>query len=481
MKEQPNVVFILADQLRARSLPAYGENQIATPNIEALADEGVTFTNAVSTCPLCTPYRSMLVTGRHPFTTGHVVNNVRTRHDEVSIADAFGEAGYTTGWIGKWHLYSGDEPEFVDFEYIPEGRDRLGFDYFRAYNYHCQFYDGQLCLENDEHECWEGYETKGLLTYVREFIDDSSSPFCLFVSPHMPHHGGPIPGNRLTQDASPGGKLAPNRFYDGLPETPSLPANVPEDLRSYSAGEYRDYLAMILAIDEMVGDTVSILESRGLLENTIVVFASDHGTLMGAHGTALYHGYATPAEERAHQPWMKRTPWEESIGVPLFVRLPDQERSGSVSDVLVSPMDFFPTLCGLCGVPVPVTVEGKDLSDAWMARPGADEHTELFGLYVNDAYFMSGMEWRGIRTKRWSWFRYLNGETGLYDLENDPDQMHNLVDDPEHAPLVRDMEAKLVERMRDRHDEFRPASEYRNWLDQRRIVRNARGPFSERE
>ena len=120
--KQPNVVYLLADQSRARSLPAYGERQIATPNIDRLVCEGITFTNAVATCPLCAPYRSMLVTGRQPLETGHVINNVRARHDEISIADAFNHAGYRTGWVGKWHLYSAEQREIVDFEYIPEGK-----------------------------------------------------------------------------------------------------------------------------------------------------------------------------------------------------------------------------------------------------------------------------------------------------------------------------------------------------------------------
>lgn len=96
----------------------------------------------------------MLVTGRRPLETGHVINNVRARHDEISIADAFGHAGYRTGWVGKWHLYSGEQPEIVDFEYISDGRDRLGFDYFRAYNYHTQYFDGPLCLAGGGRERW---------------------------------------------------------------------------------------------------------------------------------------------------------------------------------------------------------------------------------------------------------------------------------------------------------------------------------------
>ena len=268
MPKQPNVVYLLADQLRARSLPAYGERQIATPNIDRLVREGIRFTNAVATCPLCAPYRSMLVTGRQPLETGHVINNVRARHDEISIADAFNHAGYRTGWVGKWHLYSGEQPEIVGFEYIPDGRDRLGFDFFRAYNYHTQYFDGPLCLDGGGHERWRGYETTGLLRYVDEFLDQAATkqePFCLFVAPHMPHHGGAIPGGRVTQDASPSGRLAPDDCLRRVPEQPVLPPNVPPELLAEATDCYRDYLAMTVAVDDMLGAVLQRLRRDALL------------------------------------------------------------------------------------------------------------------------------------------------------------------------------------------------------------------------
>ena len=214
--KQLNVVYLLADQLRARSLPAYGERQIETPNIDRLVRAGITFTNAVATCPLCAPYRSMLVTGRQPLETGHVINNVRARHDEISIADAFNHAGYRTGWVGKWHLYSGEQPEIVDFEYIPDGRDRLGFGYFRAYNYHTQYFDGPLCLDGGGHERWRGYETTGLLRYVDEFLEavtEKREPFCLFRGAA---HAAPRRGD-------PGRQGDPGR----LTERPARPRRLP--------------------------------------------------------------------------------------------------------------------------------------------------------------------------------------------------------------------------------------------------------------
>ena len=125
MNKKPNIVFLLADQLRAMSLPLYGETQIETPNIDRLASEGMTFDNSISTCPVCSPYRSMLLTGRHPQTTGHIINFVNTRHDEISLADTLKENDYQTAWIGKWHLHRGSFPAISGRDFVPEGRDRF--------------------------------------------------------------------------------------------------------------------------------------------------------------------------------------------------------------------------------------------------------------------------------------------------------------------------------------------------------------------
>ncbi|MCY4569291.1 MAG: sulfatase-like hydrolase/transferase, partial [Candidatus Poribacteria bacterium] len=105
MTDKPNIVYLLADQIRACSLPVYGDTQIETPHIDRLAQEGTVFSNAIATAPVCTPYRSMMLTGRHPQTTGHLINFVRTRHDEIGLGDVFSRNGYRTAWVGKWHLH----------------------------------------------------------------------------------------------------------------------------------------------------------------------------------------------------------------------------------------------------------------------------------------------------------------------------------------------------------------------------------------
>jgi arylsulfatase A-like enzyme len=457
MDSRPNVLFLLADQLRACSLPVYGETQIHTPHIDRLEDQGVVFTNALATCPVCTPYRSMLLTGRHPQTTGHLINFVRTRHSEIGIGDVFSRAGYRTGWVGKWHLHTGSFPQVRDaLDYVPEGRDRLGFEYWRGYNFHTDYFHGSVNLDDWHVERWQGYETEALNRYAFEFMEQGDDrPFCLFLSPHQPHWTS--------------FQFAPDAYYARLPEQLVLPENVPPSKRDESVEMYRHYLAMTLAIDDMLGDLLDYLDRSGKAENTLLIFTSDHGTQVGAHGI---------------DPWKKKMPYTESLQVPWIVRWPSTFEGGETRDVLTSPVDILPSLCGLCDIPVPRTVEGVDLSAAWKGTPGAFERDAVLTMNFGATYdyLVDGEEWRGVRTKRHSYVRWLDGKVELYDLEADPLEMRNLAAVPEAAMLRREMENTLRSLMARRNDELVPCTSYRDWFDPyRRIVRNAYGPLGDPE
>ena len=456
MTSRPNLVFILPDQLRAASLPLYGEHQIETPNLDRLAAEGVTLDNAISTCPVCTPYRSMLVTGRHPQTTGHLMNSTRTRHTEISVADAFANRGYRTAWVGKWHLHTGAWPAQNVPDWVPEGRDRLGFQFWRAYNMHMVYFDGFINAGDWNYERWQGYETGALARYGFEFMDEAGSdPFCLFLSPHQPHFT-PF-------------EWAPAGYYDRLPKALVLPQNVAEEQRDNAQEMYRHYLAMTLALDDMVGQVMEYLERTGRAENTLLIFTSDHGSQFGAHG-----GY----------PFQKKQPYEESLRVPCVMRLPGILEGGVRRDALTAPVDFFPSLCSLCGVPIPRTVEGHDLSPAWCGLPGAFEQDALLTMNFSAKYdwLEDGAEWRGVRTKTHSYARRRDGRVELYDLANDPLELTNLAEQADHADARDRMEARMRSLQAIRGDELVACTAWRHWLDsQRRVVHNAFGPLSDPE
>ena len=462
--KKPNVVVLFPDQLRAQSLPLYGtdalrEDQIETPNIERLAARGVRLDNAFSNCPVCTPARAMLVTGRYPQSTGHLINSTRTRHSEISIADAFAHAGYRTGWVGKWHLHTGHWPALdrmpMQPDWVPKGRDRLGFDYWRAYNQHMVYFDGFVQKGDWNYERWDGYETDGLLNYAFEFMDEAKDdPFLLFVSPHQPHF-------------TPG-KFAPDRFYAQLPETLTLPANVPEPLQALSTEMYRHYLAMILAIDEMLGRLLDYLEANHLLDDTIVLFASDHGTQGGSQGV---------------NPWSKKNPYDASVHIPAIISYPRSISAGSRSGALTSMVDFFPTVCGLAGVPIPRSVEGTDHSGAFTGDPANVGPDSVFLMNFSKYFdwFQDGAEWRGIRTRTYMYCVRLDGTEELYDLTADPLQMTNIAVSCE-APLLAELKQKLSAHQRQRRDELVACSEWACWLDaQRRVIRNASGELSHPE
>jgi len=460
MSNQPNVIVLFPDQLRALSLPLFGEQQIKTPAIDRLASEGVNLTNAISNCPVCTPARAMLVTGRYPQTTGHLINTTRTRHSELSIADAFSHQGYKTAWIGKWHLHTGLWPAIDRMpqhpDWVPEGRDRLGFDYWRAYNQHMVYFDGFVHKDDWNYERWEGYETEGLLNYVGEFLDSTADdPFLMFISPHQPHYT-PF-------------KFAPDRYYEALPDQLTLPDNVPDTKRESSIEMYRHYLAMILAVDDMLGLLLADLDQRDMTQNTIFVLTSDHGTQGGSQGV---------------NPWSKKNPYEGSIHVPGLVRYPGTIAPGSSSATVFSMVDWFPTLCELAGIPVPRSIEGQSRAASLLPGnavpdPADDAFIMNFSKYFD--WFEDGAEWRGVRTANHTYARWLSGREELYDLTSDPLQMNNLINTADPA-LLQDLKQRLARHQARRRDALVPCTAWKDWLDtQRRVVRNAFGELSHPE
>ena len=399
----------------------------------------------------------MLLTGRHPQTTGHLINFVRTRHDEIGLADVFSRNGYQTAWVGKWHLHTGSFPEIGGRDYVPEGRDRLGFQHWRGYNFHTDYFNGSVNVEGWRNERWEGYETDALNRYGFEFIDslDAETPFCLFLSPHQAH--------------STPYEFAPQAYYDRLPDTLTLPVNVPEAVKAESLRIYRHYLAMILAVDDMLGALMAYLERTGRAENTLLIFGSDHGTQGGGQGINF---------------WAKREPYEESIKVPLIMRLPGVFEGSRTCETLTSPVDIFPSLCGVCGIQPPRTVEGIDLAAAWCGEPDAPEQDAVLTMNFGATYdyLVDGNEWRGVRTQTHSYARWLDGKRVLYDIAEDPLQMDNLIAEPAAEGLADHMETTLTNLMDRRNDVLQPATRYTDWYDaQRRIVRNAHGPLGDPE
>jgi arylsulfatase A-like enzyme len=428
---KPNVVYVFADQLRYSALGCSGNRQIRTPNIDKMASRGVLFRNAISGFPLCSPYRAMLITGRYGQSTGMVGNDIYLPQTRNSIANVFARAGYQTGYIGKWHLEAHRQP------YVPKER-RQGFDYWVTENCTHQYFDGPTCFGDDPNpRPLPGYQpdaqTDLAINYIREHKD---KPFFLCLSWSTPHNPHIAPPQWL-------GMYSP----DGI----KLPPNTPESSKQSIAR----YYAMTSNLDYNIGRLRRALVEAGIEEDTILVFSSDHGDMLGAHG----QGTAP-----------KQRPWEESIHVPFIVSYPRRVPRGRKIDTLLHPVDIMPTLLGLAGVATPSSVQGTDLSGFVLGKPGKEPDSVLLQIVCPAGGDNSPpAAWRGVRTKRYTYARFRDKGWVLYDNARDPYQLNNLIDKPEARTLQAEMEEKLQGWLKRTGDDFASEEEWR-----RRIGKPAR-------
>ncbi len=426
----PNVVFVLADQWRAQACGYAGDPNLQgkTPELDQLASESVNFTHAVSCCPVCTPYRASFLTGQYPLTHGLFLNDVCLSTRATSIAQAYARAGYDTAYIGKWHLDGHGRSA-----YIPPER-RQGFDYWKvlecthAYN-RSPYYAG-----NDPTQLiWEGYDVRAQTRDAQAYIAAHAKrdkPFLLVLSwgpPHNPY------------------ETAPERYralFDA--ERLTVRPNVSPGDRG-SRKDLAGYYAHIAAMDACLGALLKTLDETGIRDDTIFVFTSDHGDMLGSHGMIR-----------------KQKPWDESIRVPLLVRYPAVQKQGRELCAPINTPDLMPTLLGLCGVPIPSSVQGEDFS-GWIRGAAPSDHAALIACYTPFGEWTrerGGREYRGVRTSRYTYVRDLSGPWLLFDNACDPCQQTNLVGRAECAALQAQLDRKLAQLLEKTGDDFRPGSTY---------------------
>jgi len=425
---KPNVVFVLADQWRAQACGYTGDPNLQgkTPVLDHLAAESVDFTNAVSCCPVCTPYRASLITGQYPLTNGLFLNDVCLSTKATSIAQAYAQAGYDTAYIGKWHLDGNGRSA-----YIPPER-RQGFDYWKVLECTHNYNRSPYYAGNDPTQrIWDGYDVFAQTKDAQAYIKDHSKgpkPFLLILSwgpPHNPYETAPEEFKRMF-DA------------DKIVLRPNAQKEFAKDLAGY--------YSHIAAMDTCLSDLLATLDATGLRNDTIFVFTSDHGDMLGSHGQIR-----------------KQKPWDESIRVPFLVRYPAVQSKGLKIDMPINTPDIMPTLLGLSGVPVPGSVQGDDFSalcrgaDAPTGNPVLIQCPSPFGEWVR---LKGGREYRGVRTKRYTYVRDLNGPWLLYDNETDPYQLDNLINKEEHTALQAGLEAELKKLLSKTNDDFQPGPTY---------------------
>ena len=374
--DNPNVLFVFSDEQRASAMGCYyGDEDLRTPHFDACAVEGMRLDCAISSTPVCTPYRAMLMTGKYGHHTGSTTNSI---HPDLSahpcVAKSFESAGYRCGYIGKWHL--GEVR-------LNAGHPlRLGFDdlWFVSSDDSHDYYHWSYVSSHDAEVHGEGFyrpqiESDKAIGFIRE--QDGEKPWLLMMSWGPPHSA-----LRLK---TPEPYVEPylNRELKQHPNTSKIPAGSPMKERVDSA--YPHYYGLTAGLDIEFGRLMAALEETGQKENTIVVFTSDHGDMLGSQGLMA-----------------KRWPFRESSQVPFIIRWPGHIDSGSSLAMPIGTADIFPTLCGFAGIDVPSGLDGRDCSDRILGKSSEDQAYTY--LSMHHAY-VPWPGWRGVRTDRYSYAR----------------------------------------------------------------------------
>jgi arylsulfatase A-like enzyme len=426
MTDTPNLVFVFADQWRRQAFGYAGDPNVKTPNIDRFASESINFTHAVSGCPVCTPYRGSLMTGVYPHRHGLMVNDqcLHQRYGGPFLAECLRDAGLRTAYIGKWHIDGSGRNAFVP----PERR--LGFEWWKGFECchdyrHSPYYFG----DDPRPRLWPGYDadaqTDEACRFLREEADER--PFALFLSwgpPHNPFGSAPEPFGAMY-----------------APKAVQLPPNVPEETADRAREQLAGYYAHCSALDAAFGRLLDSLAATGRDGDTIVVFTSDHGDMLGSQGA-----------------FRKQRPWAESIRVPFLIRDPRCPAPGEDTTPIDAP-DLMPTLLSLCGARVPDSVQGTDFSSSILGGPPPGIEDALLAMYVpfhEWCYDNGGREYRGLFSRDVTYVRTLDGPWLLYDNRIDPWQLHNRVDALERAGQVAELDRRLTARLRALGDDFAP-------------------------
>ena len=434
---KPNIVFIFADQWRAQATGYFGDPNAQTPYLDKLAKESINFTNAVSGCPVCSPYRASLMTGQYWLTHGIFYNDKPLNPDAMTIGKVYSQAGYETAYIGKWHLNGHDKNTSLQEgrnAFIPKER-RQGFEFWRVcectHNYNKSFYYADTPVK----QYWDGYDAIAQTREAQKYIQEhaNKTPFVLFISwgpPHAPYQTAPDKYRR---------KFSADKII--------LHPNVPESLKIKAREELAGYYAHIAALDDCIGDVFETLRECGIEENTILVFTSDHGDML-----------------HSHKQTKKQKPWEESVRIPFLVRYPAAHgKMGRKIDMPINTPDIMPTLLGLSGIAIPKSVEGEDFSGVIKGTELPDNDAALIMCPVpfhQWNYKRGGREYRGVRTRRYTYVRDINGPWLLYDNQTDPYQLENLCNSPKYAQIQQQLEKILSRKLKETNDKFLPGPEY---------------------
>lgn len=475
--EKPmNILYIMCDDHSYQTISAYDHRFIETPNIDRIANEGVRFTNSFVANSLSGPSRACLLTGKHSHKNGFTDNTKRFDGSQQTFPKLLRQAGYQTAVIGKWHLTS----------------DPTGFDYWNILTGQGDYYNPYF-IDNGEKKQIEGYATNITTDLALDWLDkkrDKDKPFCLLLHHKAPHRTWmpdtcdldlyedvvyPIPetfydkyegriaaseqemsiikdmdlvydlkmadkeneihtttgleesGRELYNRMSPAQKAAWDRHYDPIIKKFKEQKLTGKALAEWKYQQYmHDYLRVIHSIDRNVGRVLDYMEKSGLLENTLVIYTSDQGFYMGEHG------------------WFdKRFMYEESFRTPMLARFP----GGAKGDIpeMVQNIDHAATFLQLAGVPVPEDVQGDSYLPLLKGEKTKNWRTSLYYHFYEYPAEHAVKRHYGVRTDRYKLIHFYNDIDAweLYDLQADPDEMHNIYGEPGNEALIDSLKTEL--------------------------------------
>lgn len=434
---RPNILFYFTDQQRADTCGCYGQPLAVTPRLDQLAARGTQFRWAFSPQPVCGPCRAILQTGLWPTQTGCFRNDVMLPPDVPTLAQHLQAAGYECGYAGKWHLASGIDPAagaYVDHRTAPiPPAYRGGYSgFWRAADvleFTSGAFGGHVYDEAMHKRSFKGYRADRITDFALEFFDerDRAKPFFLMISHIEPHHQ-----NDAGHSIGPEGSQ--ERFKDYV---------LPGDLKASpgtARAEYPDYLGACRSLDDNLGRVLDRLEGEGLLDSTVVIFASDHGSHFGSRNRdAHLHG----ADD------YKRSCHDASLRVPLVIA-GGPFSGGGVVEQLVSTLSLPRTILALAGAGGGEAMAGEDLATL-LGDPPAERANEVF------AQISESRVGRCLRTPDYTYAVYAPGLEGsthaaspvyaddfLYDLRKDPHQLNNLAADPDYTVIKEELRVRLL-------------------------------------
>jgi len=469
--QKPNLLFIFTDEQAQSVMKAYGNEKIQTPNMDMLASKSIVFQNAYVTQPVCTPSRSTLMTGLYPHTNGCVKNNVPLDENIPCFPELGMFSDYQTAYMGKWHL--GDEVfaqhgfniwRSIDDGYrmyYREGRNKMqhstyhsflienGFKPDAQYEDGFAYFSRNFCARLPEEYSKPAYLAKEAIEFLKA---NKHNPFILYINffePHMPFFGP------RDNQYNPEEVTLPENFYHELSSKNPLKTRLFREvyyregqsgLELKTENDWRqliaNYWGLISLVDTYLGHILHTLEELNLFDNTIIVYTSDHGDMMGSHRLLG-----------------KCVMFEEAVKVPLLLYIPDMDCHGRTVYNPVSQIDLVPTLLDAMGQSIPSHLQGY----SWMPFLKGTGPSAMDDVFIewngNDGAIFTSEEYEGktdiedalsdavrtvITADRWKYNWSKLGEDELYNLNNDPYEMNNLVTDRKYSALIQTMRKKII-------------------------------------